>query len=174
MSKYGRSTLASLLALSAPFVPNETRVRVGYDAPGPGQGPGQSFNQTQRDAWSAQCGTGEKRAPLGTTPANVAANTSVAFQFAAVVPFKVSYLDIDDAIASNLLVTSIKFGLREIVVGGSISAASFNTRQGRDYVDVFDGCVIYPSIPAIVTVSNISNGDVFFRGTMWGTALTSC
>jgi len=165
---YGRS-----VKHAAPFVSRETRVRVGYDAPGPQQ-QGGAFNQTQKDAWSTQCGTGEKRAPLGTIPLNVAANGTLAFNFASVVPFKVSYLDIDDAIASNLLITSIKFGLREIVTGGQISASSFNTRNGKDYQEVFDGCIIYPSIPAIVTVVNISNADVFFRATMWGAALVSC
>lgn len=171
MSSYGRS-----IKPAVPFISRETRVRVGYDAPGPQQ-QGQAFNQTQKDAWSTQCGTGEKRAPLGTTPQSVGfapGANSLQFSFASVVPFKVSYLDIDDAIASNLLISSIKFGLREIVTGGQISASSFNTRNGKDYQEVFDGCIIYPSIPAIVTVINISNAEVFFRGTMWGSALVSC
>lgn len=169
---YGRSVFASKPA--APFVSRETRVRVGYDAPGQQQGQGQQFSQQQKDAWTSACGTGEKRAPLGTTAAVVTASSSATFSFASVVPFKVSYLDIDDAIASLFLITSITFGLRQIVTGGQISAASFNTRNGKDYQEVFDGCIIYPSIPAIVTVLNITNADVFFRGTMWGTALVSC
>lgn len=164
---YGRSVFAK------PFVTNETRVRVGYDAPGP-TGQGQVFNQTQKDAWSTQCGTGEKRAPLGTTPKTLAAGATDTYNWSSVVPFKVSYIDVDDAIASNLLILSIKFGLREIIVGGAISASSFNTRNGKDYQEVFDGCIIYPSIPMNVTFQNISNGDVFVRGTAWGFGLTSC
>lgn len=155
------------------FRPHTNAVRVGAMNSCGLESP--SFNDVQKQAWSQQCGSGEQRLPLGTIAANVpgAVGTNIVpFNFQSVVPFRVFYLDIDDAIASQFLITSLTFGLRQIVVGGQVSAASFNTRNGKDCAEAFNGCVIYPSIPAVLTVQNISGGDAFFRATMWGIALT--
>jgi len=150
-----------------------TNVRVGAALSNCGGDAG--FTDVQKQAWGQQCGDGAQRLPLGTTAANVPAATPIqAFNFNTFVPFRAFYLDIDDAIASQFLITSFTFGLRQLVVGGQISASSFNTRNGKDCAEAFNGCIIYPSIPAILTVQNISGGDVFFRATMWGIALTSC
>lgn len=156
------------------FAPHTNAVRVGAGSCGQDM-PG--FNDVQKQAWSQNCGTGSQRLPLGTQAATVpgaAGLNTVVFPFAVLVPFRAAYLDIDDAIASQFLIISLKFGLNERIVGGQVSAASFNTRNGKDCAELFNGCVIYPSIPAQLTVTNISGGDVFFRATMWGEALVSC
>lgn len=157
------------------FRPHTNAVRVGaacgYDTQQayPGQ-QAPAFTDIQRAAWSQQCGTSEARLPLGTTAANVpglAPGNTAVFLFQAIVPARAFQLDIDDAIASQFLITSLKFGLNERIVGGQVSGSSFNARSGRDTAELFSGCVIYPSIPAQLTVINISGNDVFFRATMW-------
>lgn len=156
------------------FRPHTNAVKVGAALSNCG-GDAQ-FSDVQKQAWGQQCGDGAQRLPLGTLAATVpgVGATTQPFQFQTVVPFRAFYLDIDDAIASQFLITSFTFGLRQLVVGGQVSAASFNTRNGKDCAEAFNGCIIYPSIPAILTVQNISGNDVFFRATMWGIALTSC
>lgn len=132
------------------------------------------FTETQRQAWGQGCGPGEKRRPLGTTRATVAAGASVAFNFASLVPFKAFWLDVDDQIASDFSCTSIQFGLNQLIVGGAVNMSTFNSRSGKDCTDMFEGCIIYPSIPAVVTVRNNSLEDLFWEATMWGAALITC
>lgn len=180
--KYGRSVRASVRVSvgrdgvrMGPMVPHTPlargNVRTGQDCYGPAGDPGQQFDPTQVNAWSQSCGKGAQRRPLGTTRASVTAGASSVFSFASVVPFKPHYLDIDDNIASDFSISSFTFGLQQIIVGGAVNASAFNSRSGKDYTDVFDACVIYPSVPALLTVTNNSLTDLFFLGTLWGTAL---
>lgn len=164
------------------FRPHTNAVRVGAASCGvidtqqayPGQGSvaDRVFNDTQKMAWAQQCGAGEARLPLGTTAANIPAGATQTFLFQAIVPCRAFQLDLDDAISSLVLFLSLKFGLNERIIGGEVPGASFNARSGRDYAELFSGCMIYPSIPAQLVVRNISGGDVFFRANMWVTALT--
>lgn len=167
------------------FRPHTNAVRVGAASCGvidtqqayPGQGSvsDRVFNDTQKMAWAQQCGSGEARLPLGTTARtivpSVAGSTEV-FLFQSIVPCRAFQIDIDDAVASGVLILSLKFGLNERIIGGEVPGASFNARSGRDYAELFSGCMIYPSIPAQLTIKNISGGDLFFRANMWVTALT--
>lgn len=154
------------------FRPHTNAVKVGaacgYDTQQayPGQ-QAPAFTDVQRQAWSQQCGSSGARLPLGTTSANIAAGASQVFLFQAIVPARAFQLDIDDAIASGVVLTSFKFGLNERIVGGEVPGASFNARSGRDFAELFSGCVIYPSIPAQLTLTNISGGVLFFRANLW-------
>lgn len=179
-AKYGRSVRASIKVAvgrdgvrMGPMVPHtpHAKVRVGQDCYGPAGNPQNEFEPTQVNAWAQSCGKGAQRRPLGTTRAQVTAGTSSTFSFATVVPFKPHWLDIDDAIASDFSISSFLFGLNQIIVGGSVPASSFNSRSGKDYTDVFDACVIYPSVPAQLVVTNNALTDLYFLATLWGVAL---
>ncbi len=157
----GRAPKAALMRPHTPLAPaGSSHVHVGAD--------------TQKAAWASNCGPGEKRRPLGTTRAAVTAGATATFSFASLVPFKAFWLDIDDQVASDFSVTSIQFGLNQLIVGGAVNASAFNSRSGKDFTDMFDGCPIYPSIPAVVTVRNNSLEDLYFEATMWGNALIQC
>ena len=165
------------------FRPHTNAVRVGAASCGvidtqqayPGQGSvaDRVFNDTQKMAWAQQCGSGEARLPLGTTARTiVSGGPDQTFLFQAIVPCRAFQIDIDDAVASGVLILSLKFGLNERIIGGEVPGASFTARSGRDFAELFSGCMIYPSIPAQLVVRNISGGDVFLRANMWVTALT--
>lgn len=162
------------LAFNAPS--NQNHVHVGEDAACStcGVRTDTAFTEVQKQAWGQGCGPGEKRRPLGTTRASVAAGQTANFNFASLVPFKAFWLDIDDQIASDFSITSIQFGLNQLIVGGAVNASAFNSRNGKDCADMFEGCIIYPSIPAVVTVRNNSAEDLYFEASMWGAALIQC
>ncbi len=175
----GRAPKAALMRPHTPLAPaGSSHVHVGADNEGGcatcGVDMRSSFNDTQKAAWASNCGPGEKRRPLGTTRAAVSAGLTGTFSFASLVPFKAFWLDIDDQVASDFSVTSIQFGLNQLIVGGAVNASAFNSRSGKDFTDMFDGCLIYPSIPAVVTVRNNSLEDLYFEATMWGNALIQC
>lgn len=151
-------------------------VRVGDATCGTcGVTPGQTaFNDVQRQAWATNCGPGEKRRPLGTTRASVTAGQSQTFQFASVVPYKILWFSVDDQVASDFTITSIQIGLNQIILGGEIPAAMFNSRNGQDCADMFEACTIFPSIPALVTVRNDSSEDLYFSAAFNGNALIQC
>lgn len=134
----------------------------------------QNFNDVQRQAWATNCGPGEKRRPLGTTRSAVTAGQSEVFTFATVVPYKILWFSVDDQIASDFTITSIQIGLNQIILGGEVPAAMFNSRNGQDCADMFEACTIFPSIPALVTVRNDSLEDLFFSAAFNGNALIQC
>lgn len=176
-----RAPNAALMRPHTPLAPSapHAAVHVGADGScntcGVDTSPaGSSFTDAQRAAWSQNCGPGEKRRPLGTTRAVVASGQSATFLFSSLVPFRAFWMRVDDQIASDFLITSIQFGLNQLIIGGSVSAAMFNTRSGQDCSDMFEGCIIYPSIPAQVTVTNTSLEDLWFSAAMVGNALISC
>ncbi len=179
----GRNPNVGLMRPHTPLAPmapanahsNVSHVHVGGDACGTcGVPSGPSFNDAQRQMWASSCGPGEKRRPLGTTRAVVAAGASQAFTFASIVPYKVLFLMIDDQIASDFTVMSIQIGMQQIVLGGELPAAMFNTRNGWDCKDMFEACTIFPSIPAIVTVRNDAAEDLYFSAAFNGNALLAC
>lgn len=177
--RYGKSVRASVQVAvgrdgvrMGPMVPHTPSVHVGDDrCYGPNGNPANEFTPDQQNAWAQQCGKGAQRRPLGTTRAQVTAGQSGTFSFATVVPFKPHWLDIDDSIASDFSISSFLFGLNQIIVGGAVNASAFNSRSGKDFTDVFDACVIYPSVPAQLVVTNNSAGDLYFLATLWGVAL---
>lgn len=116
-------------------------------------------------------GGSTRRRPLGTTRATVTAGSTATFQFSTKVPFQVDCFDIPDDIAADFSLTSILFGLNQIITGGAINASSFNSRSGKNCVGCFDGCIIYPSVPAEVIARNNSAQDLPFEASFWGCAL---
>lgn len=174
---YGRSTVAKVSvgrADSRPMRPHTpfAKVHVGESTCGIQTSPG--FNDVQVQAWSAQCGPGEKRRMLGTERASVTAGQSATFQFQTRTPFRPFWLAVQDDIASNFSITSLLIGLNQIIVGGSVNADAFAAKTGRDCSEAFEGCVIYPSVPAELVVTNNSAEDLFFEATLMGAALISC
>lgn len=186
-SSYGRSVKASVkvsvgrdglrvgpMVPHTPLARGSARVSVGDASDrcyGPNGNPQNEFQPDQVNAWSQQCGKGAQRRPLGTTRAQVTAGSPGTFAFATVVPFKPHWLDIDDSIASDFSISSFLFGMNQIIVGGAVNASAFNSRSGKDFRDVFDACVIYPSVPAQLVVTNNSLTDLYFLATLWGVAL---
>lgn len=179
--KMGRAPNAALMRPHTPLAhqhpANDAKVHMGEDPSTCGTcgvDTRSSFNETQKLAWAQNCGPGEKRRPLGTTRAAVTAGATGTFNFASLVPFKAFWLDIDDQVASDFSVTSFQFGLNQLIVGGAVNASTFNSRSGKDCTDMFEGCIIYPSIPAVLTVRNNSAEDLYFEATLWGNALIQC
>lgn len=193
MLGYGRRTSAAVsvgraAASRAPMAPhtplahmpgyspaNHNHVKVGdAGCPTCGVDTHAAFNDTQKAAWGQGCGPGEKRRPLGTTRSEVTAGASETFLFSSLVPFKSFWLSIPDDIASDFTITSLQFGLNQIIIGGEVPAATFNSRNGQDCADMFEGCIIYPSIPAQLVVRNDSLENLFFNASMMGAALIQC